>query len=73
MNRNLAEQRAVDGDQTSPEGQGVVVNAEPPVPMETDVVEEPVVEELAVIVEPGPEIEEASQDILQDRSTHLTK
>lgn len=69
VNRNLAEQRAVDGDQTSPEGQGVVVNAEPPVPMETDVVEEPVVEELAVIVEPGPEIEEASQDILQDPPT----
>ncbi|XP_034399039.1 E3 ubiquitin-protein ligase RNF12-A [Cyclopterus lumpus] len=38
--------------------------AEPQVPMETEVVEEPVVEELAVIVEPEPELEEVvSQEI----------
>ncbi|XP_041846067.1 E3 ubiquitin-protein ligase RLIM [Melanotaenia boesemani] len=36
----------------------VAANPEPQVPMETDVVEEPVVEELAVIVEPEPELEE---------------
>ncbi|KAK1904235.1 E3 ubiquitin-protein ligase RNF12-A [Dissostichus eleginoides] len=35
----------------------LVVEAEPQVPMETDVVEEPVVEEVAVIVEPEPELE----------------
>ncbi|XP_010753519.3 E3 ubiquitin-protein ligase RLIM [Larimichthys crocea] len=47
------------------EVQEPVVNAEPPVPMETEVVEEPVVEELAVIVEPEPELEEVvSQEIL---------
>lgn len=74
VNRNLAEQQAAaDGEQETPEeapevsseGQEVVANAEPPVPMETEVVEEPVVEELAVIVEPEPELEEVvSQELL---------
>ncbi|XP_060935779.1 E3 ubiquitin-protein ligase RLIM [Limanda limanda] len=70
VNRNLAEQQAAaEGEQESPEGQeqGVVASAEPPVPMETEVVEEPVVEELAVIVEPEPELEEVvSQEILEE-------
>ncbi|XP_049442553.1 E3 ubiquitin-protein ligase RNF12-A [Epinephelus fuscoguttatus] len=66
VNRNLAEQQAAaegeqeppqESSQESPEGQEVVANAEPQVPMETEVVEEPVVEELAVIVEPEPEPE----------------
>lgn len=70
MNRDLAEQQAAaDGEQeapeqtpeaapeVSPEGQDPSVNAAPQVPMETEVVEEPVVEEMAVIVEPGPEVE----------------
>lgn len=70
MNRNLAEQQAAaEGEQEppeeSPEGQEVGPNTEPQVPMETEVVEEPVVEELAVIVEPEPELEEVvSQEIL---------
>ncbi|XP_018531211.1 E3 ubiquitin-protein ligase RLIM [Lates calcarifer] len=70
VNRNLAEQQAAaEGEQESPdeapEGQEVVANVEPQVPMETEVVEEPVVEELAVIVEPEPELEEVvSQEIL---------
>lgn len=51
--------------EVSLEGQEVVANAAPQVPMETEVVEEPVVEELAVIVEPEPELEEVvSQEIL---------
>ena len=70
MNRNLAEQQAAaEGEQESPEGQEqeVVASAEPQVPMETEVVEEPVVEELAVIVEPEPELEEVvSQEILEE-------
>jgi len=42
----------------------LVSSAEPQVPMETEVVEEPVVEELAVIVESEPELEEVvSQEI----------
>lgn len=70
MNRDLAEQQAAaEGEQEapeqtpeaapemSPEVQDAVVNAAPQVPMETEVVEEPVVEEMAVIVEPGPEVE----------------
>ncbi|XP_051274868.1 E3 ubiquitin-protein ligase RLIM isoform X2 [Dicentrarchus labrax] len=49
------------------ESQEMGENAEPPVPMETEVVEEPVVEELAVIVEPEPELEEVvSQEILEE-------
>ncbi|XP_026186522.1 E3 ubiquitin-protein ligase RLIM [Mastacembelus armatus] len=66
VNRNLAEQQAAaEGEQESAEGQEVVTNAESQIPMETEVVEEPVVEELAVIVEPEPELEEAvSQEIL---------
>uniref|UniRef100_A0A3P8TMQ7 RING-type E3 ubiquitin transferase n=1 Tax=Amphiprion percula TaxID=161767 RepID=A0A3P8TMQ7_AMPPE len=49
----------------SPEIQEVGANVEPQVPMETEVVEEPVVEELAVIVEPEPEVEEiVSQEVL---------
>ncbi|XP_076595280.1 E3 ubiquitin-protein ligase RLIM isoform X1 [Chaetodon auriga] len=70
VNRNLAEQQAAaegeqEGTEEAPESQEVVANAEPQVPMETEVVEEPVVEELAVIVEPEPELEEAvSQEIL---------
>lgn len=69
MNRNLAEQQAAtDREQESPEasaeGQVVEENAESQVPMETEVVEEPVVEELAVIVEPQAELEEVvSQEI----------
>ncbi|XP_073343076.1 E3 ubiquitin-protein ligase RLIM [Pagrus major] len=51
--------------EVSSEGQEFAPNAEPQVPMETEVVEEPVVEELAVIVEPEPELEEVvSQEIL---------
>ncbi|XP_029368993.1 E3 ubiquitin-protein ligase RLIM [Echeneis naucrates] len=70
VNRNLAEQQATaEGEQEppqeSPEGQEAGANAEPQVPMETEVVEEPVVEELAVIVEPEQELEEVvSQEIL---------
>ncbi|XP_069027724.1 E3 ubiquitin-protein ligase RLIM [Embiotoca jacksoni] len=73
VNRNLAEQQAAaEGEQEpseqSTEGQEAVVaaaNAEPQVPMETEVAEEPVVEELAVIVEPEPELEEVvSQEVL---------
>lgn len=44
--------------QESPDGPEVTASAQPQVPMETEVVEEPVVEELAVIVEPEPELEE---------------
>ncbi|KAM8733269.1 E3 ubiquitin-protein ligase RLIM [Acanthopagrus schlegelii] len=51
--------------EVSSEGQDLAPDAEPQVPMETEVVEEPVVEELAVIVEPEPELEEVvSQEIL---------
>ncbi|XP_033829852.1 E3 ubiquitin-protein ligase RLIM isoform X2 [Periophthalmus magnuspinnatus] len=51
----------------TPDGQEEEVeNADPPAPMETDVVEEPVVEELAVIVEPEPEHEQVSQHVLQE-------
>ncbi|KAM4621297.1 E3 ubiquitin-protein ligase RLIM [Polymixia lowei] len=70
VNRNLAEQQAVaEGEQETPEAPGVVADAEPPVPMETEeVVEEPVVEELAVIVEPEPELEEVvPQEVLLER------
>ncbi|KAK7922884.1 hypothetical protein WMY93_009786 [Mugilogobius chulae] len=63
VNRNLA----VDGEQVAPEGQEEEVeNPDPPAPMETDVVEEPVVEELAVIVEPEPE-HEVSHHVLQEQ------
>uniref|UniRef100_A0A3Q2T8R3 RING-type E3 ubiquitin transferase n=1 Tax=Fundulus heteroclitus TaxID=8078 RepID=A0A3Q2T8R3_FUNHE len=61
VNRNLAEQQAAaEGEQGPPEQAPVsqeegVADTEPQVPMETEVVEEPVVEELAVIVEPEPE------------------
>ncbi|CAN9514876.1 unnamed protein product [Ophioblennius macclurei] len=60
VNRNLAEQQAAaEGEQeqpeVTPEGRDEPASAEQPqVPMETEVVEEPVVEELAVIVEPEP-------------------
>ncbi|XP_029917771.1 E3 ubiquitin-protein ligase RLIM [Myripristis murdjan] len=67
VNRSLAEQQGVvEGEQESPQAPRVVADAEPQVPMETEeVVEEPVVEELAVIVEPEPELEEAvSQEVL---------
>ncbi|XP_072294623.1 E3 ubiquitin-protein ligase RLIM isoform X3 [Eucyclogobius newberryi] len=61
VNRNLA----VDGEQVAAEGQEEAVeNADPPAPMETDVVEEPVVEDLAVIVEPEPE--QVTQHVLQE-------
>lgn len=51
--------------EVSQDSQEVVSNVAPQVPMETEVVEEPVVEELAVIVEPEPELEEVvSQEIL---------
>lgn len=54
------------------EGPEDVANAEPQVPMETEVVEEPVVEELAVIVEPEPELEEVvSQEILGEPPSSL--
>ncbi|KAM3866796.1 E3 ubiquitin-protein ligase RLIM [Diretmus argenteus] len=69
VNRNLAEQQAVvEGEQESSEVPGVMAEAEPQVPMETEeVVEEPVVEELAVIVEPEPELEEViSQEVLSE-------
>lgn len=70
VNRNLAEQQAAaEGEQEAvavpPEDQEVVANAEPQVPMETEVVEEPAAGELAVTVEPEPELEEiVSQEIL---------
>ncbi|KAM7389612.1 hypothetical protein PAMP_023577 [Pampus punctatissimus] len=68
----LNTQGAAEGEQESPDGQAAALapapanaNPEPQVPMETEVVEEPVVEELAVIVEPEPELEEVvSQEIL---------
>ncbi|CAL9706852.1 unnamed protein product [Knipowitschia caucasica] len=51
----------------APEGQEEEVeSADPPAPMETDVVEEPVVEELAVIVEPEPEPEQVPQHVLPE-------
>ncbi|KAJ8338364.1 hypothetical protein SKAU_G00373300 [Synaphobranchus kaupii] len=60
VNRNIAEQQArnEEGEQTEGEGEEPVgLGAEPEIPMETtEVVEEPVVEELAVIVEPEPEL-----------------
>lgn len=71
MNRDLAEQQAAaEGEQEAPEQTPEVapemtpevpesvVNAAPQVPMETEVVEEPVVEEMSVIVEPEPEVAE---------------
>lgn len=70
VNRNLAEQQAAaEGEQEAlvvpPEDQEVVANAEPQVSMETEVVEEPAAGELAVTVEPEPELEEIiSQEIL---------
>lgn len=78
VNRDLAEQQAAaegqppasgaspeEAPEVSVDGQEVGGNAAPPVQMETEVVEEPVVEELAVIVEPEPELEEVvSQEIL---------
>ncbi|XP_077466088.1 E3 ubiquitin-protein ligase RLIM-like isoform X1 [Stigmatopora argus] len=58
VNRNLAEQQAAaEGEQQPVESQAVEANAETPVLMETGVVEEPVVEEMAVVVEPEPEPE----------------
>lgn len=73
MNRDLAEQQAAaEGEQeppertpeaapeTSPEGQDAAVSAAPQVSMETQVVEEPVVEEMAVIVEPEAAVSPAS-------------
>uniref|UniRef100_A0A3B4ESQ7 RING-type E3 ubiquitin transferase n=1 Tax=Pundamilia nyererei TaxID=303518 RepID=A0A3B4ESQ7_9CICH len=67
VNRNLAEQQSPE---QAPEGQEIVANAEPPVPMETEVVEEPVVDELAVIVEPEPELEEVvSQELVSESPT----
>lgn len=64
VNRNLTEQQgAVEGEQETPEGQAVVANSEPQVPLETEVVEEPVVEELAVIVEPEPEPEPEPEEV----------
>nr|XP_057919787.1 E3 ubiquitin-protein ligase RLIM [Doryrhamphus excisus] len=59
VNRNLAEQQAAtEGEQQTAESRAVEENAETQVLMETGVVEEPVVEEMAVIVEPEPEREE---------------
>lgn len=71
VNRNLAEQQAAaEGEQgqaeqppSEPANQEEgVADPEPQVPMETEVVEEPVVEELAVIVEPEPE-ETAEEEV----------
>ncbi|KAJ8254898.1 hypothetical protein GJAV_G00198610 [Gymnothorax javanicus] len=60
VNRNIAEQQAQNEDGEPAEGEGeepVGLGAEPEMPMETtEVVEEPVVEELAVIVEPEPDL-----------------
>nr|XP_046261951.1 E3 ubiquitin-protein ligase RLIM isoform X2 [Scatophagus argus] len=75
-NQSWRAQEAAEGEQEAPEeasdmsleGQEVVASADPPVPLETQVVEEPVVEELAVIVEPDPVLEEVvSQEILGER------
>ncbi|KAM9310122.1 E3 ubiquitin-protein ligase RLIM isoform 1-T2 [Pholidichthys leucotaenia] len=61
------EQSQEQSPEQSAEDQEVVPNAEPVPAMETDVVEEPVVEELAVIVEPEPELEEVvSQHITEE-------
>ncbi|XP_068596537.1 E3 ubiquitin-protein ligase RLIM [Brachionichthys hirsutus] len=79
VNRDLAEQQAdAEGEQEAPEQtpedvpqvsiadqQEVATDAAPQVQMETEVVAEPVVEELSVIVEPEPEVEEVvSQEIV---------
>ncbi|XP_034037176.1 E3 ubiquitin-protein ligase RNF12-A [Thalassophryne amazonica] len=68
VNRSLAEQQGIgEREQESVEGSEVEANAEPQANMETDVVEEPVVEELAVIMEPEPEVQQVvSQEILGD-------
>lgn len=56
----------------SPVGQEGLGNVEPQIPMETEVVEEPVVEELAVVVEPEPELEEfVSQEVLAEPASPL--
>ncbi|XP_054648374.1 E3 ubiquitin-protein ligase RLIM [Dunckerocampus dactyliophorus] len=63
VNRNLAEQQAAaEGEQQTAESQAVEENPDTQVLMETGVVEEPVVEEMAVIVEPEPEREEVVSD-----------
>ncbi|XP_077589143.1 E3 ubiquitin-protein ligase RLIM isoform X2 [Stigmatopora nigra] len=65
VNRNLAEQQAAaEGEQQPVESQAVEANAETPVLMETGVVEEPVVEEMAVVVEPEPETEPEEEEVL---------
>ncbi|XP_056136710.1 E3 ubiquitin-protein ligase RLIM [Lampris incognitus] len=60
VNRNLNEQQAVvEGGQETAEGPAAIADAGQQVSMDTEeVVEEPVVEEVAVIVEPEPELEE---------------
>ncbi|XP_019725279.1 E3 ubiquitin-protein ligase RLIM [Hippocampus comes] len=72
VNRTLAEQQAAtEGEQQPPESQAVEGNADPPVLMETGVVEEPVVEEMAVIVEPEPGPEpEPEQEMVVSNETH---
>ncbi|XP_015256585.1 PREDICTED: E3 ubiquitin-protein ligase RLIM [Cyprinodon variegatus] len=63
VNRNLAEQQAAAEGEQGPSEQSPVVQEEdaaepePLVPMETETVEEPVVEEMAVVVQPEPEPE----------------
>lgn len=85
VNRDLAEQQAAaEGDQehqeetpeeapqvseVSLEGQEVAANPAPQVPMETEVVEEPVVEELAVIVQPEPQVEEVVSQYISEPSS----
>ncbi|XP_037117847.1 E3 ubiquitin-protein ligase RLIM isoform X2 [Syngnathus acus] len=74
VNRTLAEQQAAaQGEQQPPESQEVEGNAEPPVLMETGVVEEPVVEEMAVVVEPEPEPQpepEPEPEVVVSNETH---
>lgn len=68
VNRNGTEQQAAaEGSQESPDAPEVAADPEVQAPVETEVVEEPVVEELAVIVETEPELEEVvSQEILEE-------
>uniref|UniRef100_A0A3P9H575 RING-type E3 ubiquitin transferase n=1 Tax=Oryzias latipes TaxID=8090 RepID=A0A3P9H575_ORYLA len=78
VNRNLAEQQAAaEAEQEPPEqpaeGQDVSVEPEAQVPMEAEVVEEPVVEELAVLVEPEPEVDEVvSHQVVEEPSSPPT-
>ncbi|XP_061691364.1 E3 ubiquitin-protein ligase RLIM [Syngnathoides biaculeatus] len=69
VNRNLAEQQAAaEGEQQPPESQAENGIPEPPVLMETGVVEERVVEQMAVIVEPEPEPEPEREETVSNET-----